>query len=135
MIRRRPTQSPPYRTDRETLRREVHVETFRARGAGGQHVNRTESAVRLVHPPSGVVVQAQESRSQIRNREVALERLQSTLRRLNARRPSACGASPTSAVWGHGNSSDSGRTQMIRPGPISTCVYNDWLIELVPDMT
>jgi len=86
MIRRRPTQAPPYRTDRETLLREIQVETFRARGAGGQHVNRTESAVRLVHPPSGVVVQAQESRSQIRNREVAFERLQSTLRRLNARR-------------------------------------------------
>jgi len=59
------------------------VQAFRASGAGGQHVNRTESALRLVHPPSGVVVIAQDSRSQHRNREIAFERLVERLERLN----------------------------------------------------
>ena len=54
-----------------------------ASGPGGQHVNRTESALRLTHPPSGVVVVAQDSPSQHRNREIAFERLVERLKRLN----------------------------------------------------
>lgn len=77
------TQSPPYSLDRATLEREVRVDTYRASGPGGQHVNRTESAVRLTHAPSGVVVTATENRSQIRNREVAFERLAHRLKALN----------------------------------------------------
>jgi protein subunit release factor A len=69
--------------DRDTLEREVVVEVFRASGAGGQHVNKTESALRLTHPPSGVVVIAQDTRSQHRNRETAFARLAERLRRLN----------------------------------------------------
>jgi ribosome-associated protein len=76
---------PPYALDRRTLARQVRVDTYRARGPGGQHVNRTESAVRLTHLPSGVVVTASDSRSQIRNREIAFERLADKLRRLNHR--------------------------------------------------
>ena len=83
MPSRTPQRPPPYALDRETLEREVEVQAFRASGAGGQHVNRTESALRLVHPPSGVVVIAQDSRSQHRNREVAFERLRERLVRLN----------------------------------------------------
>jgi len=83
MPSRTPQRPPPYALDRETLEREVEVQAFRASGAGGQHVNRTESALRLVHPPSGVVVIAQDSRSQHRNREVAFERLRERLARLN----------------------------------------------------
>lgn len=81
--RRVPLAPPPYATDRETLEREVTVEVFRASGPGGQHVNRTESALRLFHPPSGVVVIAQDSPSQHRNRETAFERLAERLERLN----------------------------------------------------
>ncbi len=77
------TQSPPYSLNRASLERNVRVDTYRASGPGGQHVNRTESAVRLTHIPSGVVVTATESRSQIRNREVAFERLAHKLRVLN----------------------------------------------------
>ncbi len=76
-------KSPPYALDRTTLEREVRVDTYRASGPGGQHVNRTESAVRLTHASSGVVVTATENRSQIRNREVAFERLVHKLRALN----------------------------------------------------
>lgn len=83
MPSRTPQRPPPYPLDRETLEREVEIQSFRASGAGGQHVNRTESALRLVHPPSGVVVIAQDSRSQHRNKEVAFERLAERLARLN----------------------------------------------------
>jgi ribosome-associated protein len=83
MPRRAPLQPPPYSLDREILEREVMVETFRASGPGGQHVNKTQSALRLTHPPSGVVVTAQDSPSQWRNRETAFERLVAQLRRLN----------------------------------------------------
>ncbi len=83
MTRRAPLQPPPYSTDRDVLAREVETDVFRASGPGGQHVNRTESALRLTHPPSGVVVVAQDSPSQHRNREIAFDRLIERLRRLN----------------------------------------------------
>jgi protein subunit release factor A len=83
MPSRHPLHPPPYSLDREVLEREVLVDVFRASGPGGQHVNRTESALRLTHPPSGVVVTAQDSPSQHRNREIAFERLIARLTRLN----------------------------------------------------
>ena len=83
MTARTPQRPPPYALDRATLEREVVVDVFRASGPGGQHVNKTESALRLTHPPSGVVVTAQDSPSQFRNRETAFERLVERLKRLN----------------------------------------------------
>ncbi len=80
---RAPQRPPPYSLDRETLEREVEVDVFRASGPGGQHVNKTESALRLTHLPSGVVVTAQDSPSQHRNRETAFRRLAERLERLN----------------------------------------------------
>ncbi len=60
----------------ENLAKEVTMETMKSQGPGGQHVNKTQSAVRLTHRPSGLQVRAETDRSQHRNKKIALERLQ-----------------------------------------------------------
>jgi protein subunit release factor A len=65
--------------DDEQLLAECRVETFRSGGPGGQHQNKTESGVRLTHLPSGITVTARDSRSQHRNRQIALRRLREAL--------------------------------------------------------
>ncbi|MDQ2976008.1 MAG: peptide chain release factor-like protein [Acidobacteriota bacterium] len=72
----------------EDLLRECEVETFRSSGPGGQHVNKTESAVRLRHLPSGVVVSSQQQRSQHRNKALCLQKLREKIEKLNYRAPS-----------------------------------------------
>lgn len=71
----------------EELLRECEVETFRSSGPGGQHVNKTESAVRLRHLPSGVVVTSQQERSQHRNKALCLRKLRARIEKLNYRAP------------------------------------------------
>ena len=67
----------------DDLLRECEVETFRSSGPGGQHVNKTESAVRLTHLPSGVVVTSRQERSQHRNKALCLQRLRKKVAQLN----------------------------------------------------
>jgi protein subunit release factor B len=71
----------------EELLQECEVQTFRSSGPGGQHVNKTESAVRLKHLPSGVVVSSQQERSQHRNKAICLEKLRRKVNQLNYRAP------------------------------------------------
>jgi protein subunit release factor A len=78
----KPLPWPVPESDEELLA-ECEVETFRAGGPGGQHQNKTESAVRLVHIPTGIRVVAREERSQHRNRTMALERLRAKLEERN----------------------------------------------------
>lgn len=69
----------------DELLAECEVETFRSGGKGGQHANSTDSAVRLTHRPSGVVVTSQNERSQHQNKAACLEELRRRLARLNHR--------------------------------------------------
>jgi peptide chain release factor 1 len=69
----------------DDLLRECEVATFRSSGPGGQHVNKTESAVRLTHIPSGVVVTSQQERSQHRNKQICLQKLREKVAELNYR--------------------------------------------------
>ena len=76
---------PRFTTDREDLEKEVVMSFMRAGGPGGQHRNKVESGVRLLHPPSGITVIATERRSQHQNRELAFERLIERLKQKNHR--------------------------------------------------
>ena len=85
--------------------KDIRIDTYRASGAGGQHVNRTDSAVRMTHQPSGIVVQCQSERSQHKNRAAALKMLKSRLYELEIERREAERQADyeakTDIGWGH----------------------------------
>ena len=84
---------------------DIKVDTYRASGAGGQHVNRTDSAVRFTHIPTGIVVSCQQNRSQIQNRARCLEMLKARLYEMELQKREAAAnvaeAAKTDNSWGH----------------------------------
>jgi len=84
---------------------DLKVDTMRASGAGGQHVNKTESAIRITHLPSGIVVACRQDRSQHRNRAIAMEMLKGRLFELELQKREAVAAAAnalkTDIGWGH----------------------------------
>tara|TARA_B100000945_G_C20270006_1_gene543458 strand:- start:246 stop:926 length:681 start_codon:yes stop_codon:yes gene_type:complete len=89
---------------------DLRVDTFRASGAGGQHVNKTDSAVRLTHTPSGIVVECQDGRSQHKNKEKALSLLAAKLKQQEIDNQQESIASERKILVGTGDRSEKIRT-------------------------
>lgn len=98
---------------------DLKVDTFRSSGAGGQHVNKTESAIRITHVPSGVVVESQTERSQHANRDKAMKRLTAILAEAQAAKAAAAQASMRKLQVGSGDRSQRIRTYNFPQGRIT----------------
>ena len=113
---------------------ELRIDTYRSSGAGGQHVNKTESAIRITHLPSGIVVECQEERSQVKNRARAMALLKARLADIERSRQKDAQAAERKRLVGSGDRSERIRTYNFPQGRVTDHRINLTLYSLADIM-
>jgi peptide chain release factor 1 len=109
---------------------DLRIDTFRASGAGGQHINKTDSAVRITHLPSGIVVECQDDRSQHKNKAQALKVLATRIKDVQLREQQSAEAATRKSLVGSGDRSERIRTYNFPQGRITDHRINLTLYKL-----